>query len=224
MLRYAVCATSPLYLSLSLPFSRLSFPVRVIPAPFPSHPLCTHRVQRVRDVSPAAGESVRREVRGVRLPTTSALAQFGSSTSFLPNGSRRALSHSAFLSVPPSRAIYTKARTPNVFGESNTRYFDTRSARIIYWSPIRSAARVAAILLAARGEEVESDWARIQRDANFPADGCNTSNEIKGKSYATRRQMARTRGYVLFIFIKYEIEYNISQIADGALSLFSSSK
>lgn len=56
--------------------------------------------------------------------------------------------------------------TRNVFGRIRDMYFDTRLGG--YYLLVAYGIRVVAILLARR--RPESDWARIQRDANFPAD------------------------------------------------------
>jgi len=179
-----VCLTSSplsLFLSLSLSLAFHSRPrdsgLSALPS---SHPIYISgrysvKVHLVRGVpvSPPAEEN---RSRG-RLPTTFrhslpiqfldfAPAKWPSSFSFPPLFfSLHYLSNFLF-SQYTERERERERKSRNVFGESNTRYFDTRHRS--YYLLVADGIRVVAILLTVARVE-ERDWARIQRDANFPA-------------------------------------------------------
>lgn len=92
--------------------------------------------------------------------------QFSFSTSFLPNGHCRffSLSHSF---SPSLHGCTDRRRALGTYSASRIRDISLLgSFGIIYWSPMESASS----RFFSPERRPKSDWARIQCDANFPAD------------------------------------------------------
>lgn len=119
-------------------------------------------------------------------------AQFGSS--FLPNGRSIFFSFSLTLHDTRRERAYSVSRIRDM-------YFDTRLGR--YYLLVAYGIRVVAILLI--GRRPESDWTRIQRDANFPADVIPV--KLKERVIRWKDRWYAREANRFYIFLMYETKY-----------------